>query len=81
MNSIYPKGKRIDTDAIDRNGIVIDSYMPGATAFIAFEVHTPAIGDLHCGSNTLRTVAYVQPKGLDYFYNTADVDLTRSCAS
>jgi hypothetical protein len=79
MNSGYPKGQQLDTDAIADNGIVVGSYTPGATAFIAFEVDTPAIGDLHCGRNVLNTFAYVQPKGLDYFYNTADVVLTRPC--
>ena len=78
-NTIYTHGKQLNTDAIDKNGVIIDSYAPGATAYIAFEVDTPAIGDLHCGNNVLRTVVFVQPKGLDYFYNTADIDLTRSC--
>ena len=81
MNGNYPKGYQIDTDAIAHNGIILGSYTPRAAAYVAFEVNTPAIDDLHCGRNTLRSVAYVQPKGADYFYNTADVILTRPCPS
>jgi len=79
MNSIYPNGHFIDVDSIATNGVVLDSYEPRATGYVAFEVDTPAIGDLHCGTNVLRVTAYVQPKGLKYFYNSADVDLHRTC--
>jgi hypothetical protein len=80
-NSNYPSGIHLETDALVSNGVIIGSYEPGAAGYFAFEVQTPAIDDLKCGPNVLRAVAYVQPKGLDYFYNTADVDLSRTCAS
>ncbi len=76
-----PNGQHLDTDAIDTSGVVIGSYDPGANAFLAFRAETPSVGDLHCGSNRLRTIATVQPRGLNYFYNTADIDLTKTCAS
>lgn len=75
----HPSGINIETDAVVSNGVVIGSYEPGAAGYLAFEVQTPAIGDLKCGDNVLRTVGIVQPKGLDEFYNTADIDLTRAC--
>jgi hypothetical protein len=78
-NTIYPTGINLNTDALVSNGVILQSYEPGSVGYVAFEVQTPAIGDLKCGLNVLRTVAYVQPKGLDYFYNTADIDLTRAC--
>jgi len=79
MNGDYPNGHQVDTDAISANGIIVGSYAPGAAAYIAFEVDTPAINDLRCGRNVLRSVDYAQPKGMDYFYNTADIILTRPC--
>lgn len=80
-NSAYPTGVQIDTDAVVANGIVIGSYAPGAAGYVAFEVQTPALGDLKCGDNLLRSIAYATPKSVNYFYNTADVNLYRHCAS
>ena len=80
-NGDYPNGHQINTDAVATNGIIVGNYAPHIEAYVAFEVDTPAIDDLHCGKNVLHSYAYAQPKGMDYFYNTADVILTRSCPS
>lgn len=78
-NSNYPSGTKLKTDAIASSGIMIGSYGAGVNAYLAFEVQTPALDDLKCGPNALRAIATVQPKGLEYFWNRAEIDLTRAC--
>lgn len=74
-----PNGILVPSNAIAQNGFVIGSYQPRANAFVAFEARTPFAPELKCGPNTLRTSVFVQPAGEHYFYNTADISLTRHC--
>lgn len=81
MDSVFPKGQRINSDKINSGGIDLGAFAPKAEAFIVFQATIPSVSNLGCGSNLLRTVAYVQPKGLDYFYNDADITVGRACPS
>lgn len=78
-NSNFPQGTKVDSDKIVGGGIIIGTYGPKANAFLAFEAKMPPLSALKCGPDLLRTIAYVQPKGQDSYYNTADINLGRSC--
>ena len=80
-NSNYPQGKAVDTDAIASAGIVVGGYLPGGTAYLKFDAISPYPTELACGTTTLRVVGTVQPENMDYYYNTADILVTRDCSS
>lgn len=68
-------------DGVTAGGIDIGSYTPGSNAYVKFEAKLPAEDKLACGSNLLRNTATAQPKGMSYYYNTADVTVTKDCAA
>jgi uncharacterized repeat protein (TIGR01451 family) len=78
-NSVYPNGTKVNDDGLVTDGIIADSYAPGAAGYVMFTAKVADENALSCGDNLLRNVAYVQPKGMNYFYNTADVHVTRKC--
>lgn len=78
-NQSSPSGASL-ADGVASGGIVIGNYAPGANAFLMFEAKLPAADKLSCGENKLRNVATVQPEGMNYYYNTADVTVTKDCA-
>ena len=78
-NSSFPSGTAMP-DGITTVGLVIGTYPAGINAFVKFEAKLPAEDKLACGANQLRNVATVQPKGMNYYYNTADVVINKTCA-
>jgi uncharacterized repeat protein (TIGR01451 family) len=78
-NSSAPQGQLVNVDAIDTSGIEIGTYAPKANAFIAFDAEILGPSDIRCGQNLLKTTATVQPAGLNYFWNTADVRAENVC--
>ncbi|WP_143168048.1 hypothetical protein [Jatrophihabitans endophyticus] len=79
VNSTTPHGEPItSTDAVVTDGILIGSYAPGAGAYVVITASTPALVDLRCGSNLLRTEVFVQPKGDNFFNNTADATISKN---
>ena len=80
-NATNPNGVLYTSDAVAGNGIVIGNYSPGANAFVMFDAKVPAADKLVCGDNQLRNVGMVQPEGMNFYYNTADVNVNKACAN
>jgi len=80
-NSVYPNGTTVKSDAIVANGIIADSYAPGAAGYVMFTAKVADESALSCGNNLLRNIAYVQPQGMNYYYNTADVNVSKTCTN
>ena len=78
-NSAFPSGTAMP-DGISTDGIVIGTYPAGINGFVKFEAKLPTEDKLECGVNQLRNVATVQPKDMNYYYNTADVVINKTCA-
>jgi uncharacterized repeat protein (TIGR01451 family) len=82
MNGNYPSGTAITSDAVVTNGILTGDYAPGATGFILIDaVVDTNNANLKCGNNLLRNIGFVQPKDMNYYYNTADVNVNKECQS
>lgn len=77
-NGTYPSGK-IMPDGLTTSGLIIGTYPAGIKAWVMFEATLPSVDKLSCGSNLLRNIATVQPEGMNYYYNTADVTVTKDC--
>lgn len=77
-NGLYPDGKTMP-DGVTSGGIIIGTYPAGIKAWIMFEATLPGTDKLSCGANLLRNMATVQPEGMNYFYNTADVTVNKDC--
>lgn len=77
-NAHYPNGTTITSNSLTTNGVLLGSYAPGATAYVMFDakIDTSALA---CGDTTLRNTAFVQPKDMNYYYNTADVVVSKVC--
>lgn len=75
----YPNGVKVNSDAIVTNGFVANTYEPGAAGYVMFDAKVADESQLACGDNLLRNIAYVQPKGMNYYYNTADVHVNKVC--
>lgn len=78
-NTAYPNGTLLKTDSITSGGVTIGNYMPGATAYIVFEVKIPKASDLACGNTQFRNVGVVQPEGMGQYYNTAITNVMKQC--
>jgi len=74
----YPNGLNVTSDAIVTDGITTGDYAPGAAGYVMFEAKISG-ENLVCGANTLRNIGYVQPSGMNYYYNTADVTVNKDC--
>lgn len=79
VNDAHPRGWLVPSNALTGDGIVLGNYGPGANAYVYFEAKTPFAPELRCGTSTLRSIVFVQPKGLNYFYNTVNIRLSRRC--
>lgn len=77
-NDSAPNGKSIP-DGVTTNGVVIGSYSPGANAFVMFDAVLPKASALYCGNTLLRNIASAQPEGMNYYWNTADVNISKDC--
>jgi uncharacterized repeat protein (TIGR01451 family) len=78
-NSTYSNGTKVTSDAVVTDGITTGTYLPGAAGYVMFNVKVDSADKLACGTNTLRNVAFVQPKDMNYYYNTADVVVNKEC--
>lgn len=79
VNAGAPNGKSV-SDGVTTTGIVIGTYIPDGNAYVYFEAKLPTEDKLACGNNLLRNIATAQPQGMNYYYNTADVNITKECA-
>jgi uncharacterized repeat protein (TIGR01451 family) len=77
----YPNGLNVTSNALVTDGITVGDYAPGAAGYVMFEAKVDKANELACGENTLRNIAFVQPKGMNYYYNTADVVVNKACES
>jgi uncharacterized repeat protein (TIGR01451 family) len=75
----FPNGTTISSDDLVKNGIATSSYAPGAAAYIMFTAKVASEDQLACGDNNMRNVAFVTPQGMNQFFNTADVKVTKTC--
>jgi uncharacterized repeat protein (TIGR01451 family) len=78
-NTNFPNGTSISDSIAASNGVIVGTYLPGSAGYVMFDAVLPAEDKLACGANLLRNLAYVQPKGMNYYYNTADVTVTKDC--
>ena len=74
----YPNGLNVTSNALVTDGITTGDYAPGAAGYVMFDA-TVSGDNLACGVNTLRNIGYVQPSGMNYYYNTADVLVSKTC--
>jgi uncharacterized repeat protein (TIGR01451 family) len=77
----YPNGLNVTSNALVTDGITVGDYAPGAAAYVMFEAKVDKANELACGENTLRNIGYVQPTGMNYYYNTADVVVNKACVN
>jgi uncharacterized repeat protein (TIGR01451 family) len=77
-NTNFLSGTKL-SDAIVTNGVIAGTYLPGAAGYVMFDATLPAANALECGANKLRNIAYAQPSGMNYYYNTADVTINKDC--
>lgn len=68
-------------DNVVKDGITTGTYAPGAAAYVTFEVQVQDASWYQCGNNLLRNIAFVQPEDMNYYYNTADVNVTKQCVT
>ncbi len=68
-------------DGVTSGGINIGNYTPGSNAYVKFEATLPASDKLTCGVNLLTNKATAQPEGMNYYYSTADVTVTKDCTT
>ena len=78
-NENNPNGVLYESDNIDKGGIVIGNYSPGANAFVKFDVKLPEETELQCGVTEFRNVGIVRPEGMNEFYNTAITRVEKEC--
>jgi uncharacterized repeat protein (TIGR01451 family) len=78
-NSSFPKGLLAQDNAVDDGGVIIGNYSSGAGAYVVFSAAVPFGSDLTCGWNDFRAVGVVHPSGLDEFYNTAEIQVDKTC--
>lgn len=79
-NDSAPNGKKI-VDGVTTTGVIVGTYNAGANAFLMFDAKLPSDSALKCGDNLLRNIATAQPKGMNYYWNTADVTVNKKCVS
>ena len=77
-NTNFPNGTSI-SDAIVANGVIVGTYLPGGAGYVMFDAKVPDVTALTCGTNSFRNIAYAQPSGMNYYYNTADVTVNKTC--
>jgi uncharacterized repeat protein (TIGR01451 family) len=79
-NGANPNGIKITSDNITKGGIDVGDYMPGAVGYVWF---TAKLDDINayekCGVYDVRNVGVVRPKGMNEFYNTAQVKINVEC--
>ena len=78
-NGNNPQGLFVESNSIATDGILTGDYAPGAAGYVLFLVKFPLSGDLKCGLNELAVIAYAQPQGMNYYYNTANTQAIRQC--
>ena len=79
VNSTYPKGKSDSSNNIINGGLIIGNYGSGANAYVTFSAVVASAGDLACGWNDFRGVGVVHPAGMGEYYNTADLEVGKTC--
>ncbi len=80
-NTNFPNATQISDAIVGSNGVIIGTYNPGSAGYVLFEAKTPALSKLECGTNKFRNIAYIQPSGMNYYYNTADVTVNKECTT
>ena len=78
-NTTNPNGVLYNSDAVTTNGIVVGDYNPGGGAYVWFDATLPTENQLACGPNQYRNVGIAKPEGMNEYYNTADVNITKKC--
>lgn len=78
-NTTNPNGVLYNSDNIDKGGIVVGNYTPGAAAYVKFDVKIPEESQLECGDTVFRNVGVVKPEGMNEFYNTATTTVNKVC--
>lgn len=78
-NGNHPAGIAVASNAVAGVGLDVGDYLPGAAAYVKFQVKLPAATALQCGKNTLRNIGFAQPENLNQYFNTADVVVNKVC--
>lgn len=79
--STTPNGSADTSNNVTGGGIDIGSYLPGAGAYIVFEVKVPDATQLACGQTEFRNVGVARPEGMNEYYNTAITDVSKTCVT
>jgi uncharacterized repeat protein (TIGR01451 family) len=78
-NTTNPNGVLYNSDAVTTNGINVGNYNPGGAAYVLFDAKLPSEDQLTCGANQFRNVGIAKPEGMNEYYNTADVNINKTC--
>jgi uncharacterized repeat protein (TIGR01451 family) len=80
MNGANPNGVAVENDNITKGGINVGHYMPGAVGYVLLAVELdPVTAYEKCGQYDVRNVGIVKPKGMNPYYNTAQVKINVPC--
>ena len=74
-----PKGIKDTSNNLAEGGLIIGSFDSGVGAYLTFYATVPSSIKVSCGWNDLRPMVIVQPEGVPYSYNTADLEVARQC--
>lgn len=77
----HPNGVQLHSNTIDEGGVDAGAFAPNAVGYVTFEVKTPFIDDLKCGTNRYTTVGIAHAQKRDEFYNVVNFILTKSCTA
>lgn len=79
-NGTNPNGIKITNDNITKGGINVGNYTAGAVGYVWFSAKLDPIQAYEkCGEYDIRNVGVVRPKGMNEFYNTAQVIIKVEC--
>lgn len=76
-------GALVASNDVVNGGLIIGNYAPSTAplAYVTFEVQVPAAEALKCGNNEFINVGVVRPEGMNEYYNTANVEVNKTCVA
>jgi uncharacterized repeat protein (TIGR01451 family) len=78
-----PDGAYTDVN-VTNTALVVGSFTPNQQeapdAYVVFDAVVPSEDKLElCGTNLFRNIGTAQPQGMNVYYNTADVNVNKTC--
>ncbi len=79
-NSNFPSNESIAMQSLAPTGVAIGTYkLRCSNALVMFEAKVPTEDKLQLWQQSAPQLASTQPKGMNYYYNTADVTVEKKC--